>query len=138
MRHLVDHVAAALFWDAAPGLAAGLVAGAAAVWAIATGLAREAKTFELATTMTRWMFRTSLHVAGGVCRPAFSTRQTFCGPCGHAGAAESFVIACALWLAQKWHADFFARTRGIIGGCCSWPAGAALYRLGMLPRFGIR
>src|SRR5262249_50792299 len=46
MRHLVDHVAAALFWTLMLVSIIGVVVAPVLVWLIATGLSREAQTFE--------------------------------------------------------------------------------------------
>ncbi|HYS14284.1 MAG TPA: murein biosynthesis integral membrane protein MurJ [Burkholderiaceae bacterium] len=139
MRHLVDHVAAALFWTLLLVSLLGVVAAPLLVWAIATGLAREAETFELATTMTRWMFPYILCMslvafAAGV----LNTFKRFAVPAVTPVLLNLSFIACALWLAPKMATPIFSLALAvIIGGLLQLGLQVpALYRLGMLPRFG--
>ena len=50
------HVASALFWVLLMVSVLGVVGAPVLVWLIASGLARDPATFDLATVMTRWMF----------------------------------------------------------------------------------
>ena len=139
MRHLVDHVAAALFWTLLLVSLLGVVAAPLLVWAIATGLAREADTFDLATTMTRWMFPYILCMslvafAAGV----LNTFKRFAVPAVTPVLLNLSFIACALWLAPKMATPIFSLALAvIIGGLLQLALQVpAVYRLGMLPRFG--
>ena len=139
MRHLVDHVAAALFWTLLLVSLLGVVAAPLLVWAIATGLARDADTFDLATTMTRWMFPYILCMslvafAAGV----LNTFKRFAVPAVTPVLLNLSFIACALWLAPKMATPIFALALAvIIGGLLQLALQVpAVYRLGMLPRFG--
>jgi len=139
MRSLVDHVASALFWTLFFVTLAGVVAAPALVWAIATGLAREAQTFELATTMTRWMFPYILCMslvafAAGV----LNTFKRFAVPAVTPVLLNLSFIACALWLAPRMGTPILSLALAvIIGGVLQLALQApALRRIGMLPRFG--
>jgi len=117
MRHLVDHVAAALFWTLLLVSLLGVVAAPLLVWAIATGLAREAETFELATTMTRWMFPYILCMslvafAAGV----LNTFKRFAVPAVTPVLLNLSFIACALWLAPKMATPIFSLALAVIIG----------------------
>ena len=139
MRHLIDHVAAALFWTLFLVSVAGVVAAPALVWIIATGLARETQTFDLATTMTRWMFpyilcMSLVALAAGV----LNTFRRFAVPAVTPVVLNLSFIACALWLAPRMATPILSLAVAVvIGGVLQLALQApALYRLGMLPRFG--
>jgi putative peptidoglycan lipid II flippase len=139
MRHLVDHVAAALFWTLFLVSVAGVVAAPVLVWIIATGLARETQTFELATTMTRWMFpyilcMSMVALAAGV----LNTFRRFAVPAVTPVVLNLSFIACALWLAPRMATPILSLAAAvIIGGVLQLALQApALYRLGMLPGLG--
>ena len=137
MRHLVDHVAAALFWTLFLVSVLGVVAAPVLVWVIATGLARDAQTFELATAMTRWMFPYILCMSlvafsAGV----LNTFKRFAIPAVTPVLLNLSFIACALWLAPRLTIPIFALAFAvIIGGVVQLAFQVpALHRLGMLPR----
>jgi len=139
MRHLVDHVAAALFWTLFFVSIAGIVAAPALVWIIATGLARDAQTFDLATTMTRWMFPYILCMslvafAAGV----LNTFKRFAVPAVTPVLLNLSFIACALWLAPRMANPILALAVAVMAGGLLQLAvqGPALMRVGMLPRVG--
>jgi putative peptidoglycan lipid II flippase len=139
MRHLVDHVAAALFWTLFLVSVLGVVAAPALVWLIATGLARDAQTFELATTMTRWMFPYILCMSlvafsAGV----LNTFKRFAVPAVTPVLLNLSLIACALWLAPRMATPIVSLAFAVlIGGVLQLAMQApALARLGMLPRIG--
>ena len=139
MRHFVDHVAAALFWTLFLVSVLGVVAAPALVWIIATGLARDAQTFELATTMTRWMFPYILCMSlvafsAGV----LNTFKRFAVPAVTPVLLNLSLIACALWLAPRMATPILSLAFAVlIGGVLQLVLQApALARLGMLPRVG--
>lgn len=139
MRHLVDHVAAALFWTLFLVSVLGVIAAPALVWIIATGLARDVQTFELATTMTRWMFPYILCMSlvafsAGV----LNTFKRFAVPAVTPVLLNLSLIACALWLAPRLATPILSLAFAVlIGGVLQLAMQApALARLGMLPRVG--
>jgi len=139
MRHLVDHVAAVLFWTMVLVSLAGVVVAPALVWIIATGLARQADTFELATTMTRWMFpyiacMSLIAFSAGV----LNTFKRFAIPAVTPVLLNLSFIACALWLAPRMDTPILSLALAvIIGGVLQLIFQIpALRRLGMLPRIG--
>jgi putative peptidoglycan lipid II flippase len=137
MRHLVDHVAAALFWTLFFVSIGGVLAAPALVWVIATGLANDPQTFELATTMTRWMFPYILCMslvafAAGV----LNTFKRFAIPAVTPVLLNLSFIACAIWLAPRMATPILSLALAvIIGGLLQLAIQLpALHRLGMLPR----
>jgi len=141
MRHLVDHVAAALFWTLLLVSLLGVVAAPLLVWAIADrpgarGRDLRARDDDDALDVPVH----PLHVAGGVCGRRSQQFKRFAVPAVTPVLLNLSFIACALWLAPKMaDADFSLALAVIIGACCSWACRLpALYRLGMLPRSAIR
>src|SRR5262245_34819070 len=139
LRHLVDHVAAVLFWALFFWSMAGVVAAPVLVWVIATGLANQPETFDLATVMTRWMFPYILCMslvafAAGV----LNSFKRFAVPAVTPVLLNLSIIACALWLAPRLGTPILSLALGtFIGGVLQLAIQApALYRLGMLPRAG--
>jgi putative peptidoglycan lipid II flippase len=139
MHHLVDHVAAALFWTLFLVSIVGVVAAPALVWVIATGLSRDVQTFELATTMTRWMFPYILFMSlvafsAGV----LNTFKRFAVPAVTPVLLNVAFIACAVWLAPRMSQPILALAAAvIIGGLLQLGVQIpALVRVGMLPRVG--
>jgi putative peptidoglycan lipid II flippase len=139
LRHLVDHVAAMLFWTLLLVSVVGVVAAPALVWIIATGLARDAQTFDLATRMTRWMFPYILCMAlvafsAGV----LNTFKKFAVPAVTPVLLNLSFIGCAIWLAPRMSQPIMALAVAvIIGGVLQLVMQLpALVRLGMLPRIG--
>jgi putative peptidoglycan lipid II flippase len=139
MRDLVDHVAAVLFWALFLVSIAGVVAAPVLVWVIATGLASQPETFDLATVMTRWMFPYILCMslvafAAGV----LNSFKRFAVPAVTPVLLNLSIIACALWLAPRLGTPILSLALGvIIGGVLQLAIQApALYRLRMLPRPG--
>ena len=91
---------------------AGVVAAPVLVWLIATGLAREPAAFELATTMTRWMFpyilcMSLVALAAGV----LNTFRRFAVPAVTPVVLNLSFIACALWLAPRLATPICFRSR---------------------------
>ncbi|HTT10589.1 MAG TPA: murein biosynthesis integral membrane protein MurJ [Burkholderiaceae bacterium] len=139
MRHLVDHVAATLFWTLLLVSLAGVVAAPALVWIIATGLAHDAQTFDLATKMTRWMFPYILCMSlVAFAAGALNTFKRFAVPALTPVVLNLSFIACALWLAPRMATPILALALAVvIGGVLQLALQVpALYRIGMLPRVG--
>lgn len=139
MRHLVDHVAATLFWTLFVVSVLGAFAAPVLVWAIASGLAGDPQTFELAATMTRWMFPYILCMSlvafsAGV----LNTFKRFAVPAVTPVLLNLSFIACAVWLAPRMATPILSLAVAvIIGGVLQLALQApALHRLGMLPRVG--
>ena len=139
MRHLVDHVAAALFWTLFFVSIAGAAAAPVLVWLIATGLSREPQTFELATAMTRWMFPYILCMSlvafsAGV----LNTFKRFAVPAITPVLLNVAFIGAALWLAPRMSTPIFSLAAAVvIGGVLQLALQIpALSRVGMLPRVG--
>jgi putative peptidoglycan lipid II flippase len=137
MRHLVNHVAGVLFWTLLVVSIAGAVAAPALVWVIASGLANQPQTFELATTMTRWMFpyilcMSLVALSAGV----LNTFKRFAVPAITPVLLNLSFIACALWLAPRMATPILALALAVvIGGVLQLAFQVpALYRLRMLPR----
>lgn len=137
MRHLVDHVATALFWTLSIVSILGVVAAPALVWIIATGLARDPQTFELATVMTRWMVPYILCMSlvafsAGV----LNTFRRFAVPAVTPVLLNLAFIASAIWLAPRMSQPIMALAVAVIAGGLLQLAVQvpALIRVGMLPR----
>jgi putative peptidoglycan lipid II flippase len=133
----VGHVASALFWILLGVTVLGVVAAPALVWLIASGLARDAAAFELATVMTRWMFPYILFMslvalAAGV----LNTTRRFAIPAFTPVLLNVSFIACALWLAPHLARPIMALAFAVvIGGvlqlALQW---SALLRTGIVLR----
>lgn len=139
MTGLVNHVAAALFWTLFVVCVLGVLAAPILVWLIATGLSRDAQTFELATTMTRWMFPYILCMslvafAAGV----LNTFKRFAVPAVTPVMLNLTFIAFAIWLAPRMATPIFALALAVVvGGVLQLALQVpALYRLRLLPRIG--
>ncbi|MDH5208637.1 MAG: murein biosynthesis integral membrane protein MurJ [Burkholderiaceae bacterium] len=134
----VGHVASALFWVLLVVSVLGVVAAPVLVWLVASGLARDPSAFDLAATMTRWMFPYILFMslvalAAGV----LNTWKRFAVPAFTPVLLNVSFIACALWLAPRLEHPIMALAFAVvIGGvlqlALQW---TALLRTGIAVRF---
>jgi putative peptidoglycan lipid II flippase len=134
------HVASALFWVLLMVSILGVVGAPVLVWLIASGLARDPATFDLATVMTRWMFPYILFMslvalAAGV----LNTYKRFAVPAFTPVLLNLAFIGCALWLAPRLSQPIMALAFAVlIGGALQlglqW---AALRRAGLRLRIGM-
>jgi putative peptidoglycan lipid II flippase len=138
----VGHVASALFWVLLAVSALGVIAAPVLVWIIASGLARNPSAFDLASTMTRWMFpyilaMSLVALAAGV----LNTMKRFAIPAFTPVLLNLSFIVCALALAPRLERPIMALAFAVvIGGVLQlglqW---AALLRTGLPVRLaGVR
>jgi putative peptidoglycan lipid II flippase len=136
-QRLVDRVASALFWTLLAVSVAGVVAAPVLVWVIAAGLARDATAFELATTMTRWMFPYILFMAlVALAAGVLNTFKRFAVPAATPVLLNLSFIGCALWAAPYFEPPILALAAAVVlGGVLQLAVQlSALARIGMLPR----
>lgn len=139
MRRLVDRATSALFWTLAAVSVLGAVAAPALVWPIATGLARDASAFALATTMTRWMFPYILFMAlVALSAGVLNTFKRFAVPAVTPVLLNLSFIGCALAAAPHFDPPILALAVAVVvGGVLQLALQVpALARIGMLPRLG--
>lgn len=142
---LIDRTATVLAWTLLVMSALGVAAAPALVWAMASGLQQNPRSFEVAVVMTRWMFpyiafMSLVALAAGV----LNTWRRFAMPAATPVMLNLCMIGAA-WLGAPWF-----RTRGIepiyalaggvlLGGVLQlglqW---LALKKLGLTPRIGLR
>jgi len=138
-RVLVDHVASALFWIVLATSIAGAFAAPLLVWLIASGLARDPATFDLAALMTRWMFPYILFMSlVALSAGVLNTFRRFSVPAATPVLLNVSFIACALWLAPQLSRPILALAVAVVvGGVLQLAVQApALAAIGMLPRLG--
>jgi putative peptidoglycan lipid II flippase len=118
---------------------AGAVAAPALVWLIATGLARDPSAFDLATTMTRWMFpyvlcMSLVALSAGV----LNTFKHFAVPAATPVLLNLSIIAFALWASPLFEPPILVLAVAVMAGGILQLAlqVPALWRIGMLPRVG--
>jgi putative peptidoglycan lipid II flippase len=139
VRRLVDRASSALFWTLVAVSVAGAVAAPALVWLIATGLARDPSAFDLATTMTRWMFpyvlcMSLVALSAGV----LNTFKHFAVPAATPVLLNLSIIAFALWASPLFEPPILVLAVAVLAGGILQLAlqVPALWRIGMLPRVG--
>ncbi len=138
-RQLVDHVASALFWTVLATSIIGVFAAPVLVWLVASGLARDPATFDLATLMTRWMFPYILFMSlVALSAGILNTFRRFSVPAVTPVLLNVSFIACALWLAPQLSRPILALAAAVVAGgvlqlALQLPA---LVAIGMLPRLG--
>lgn len=138
-RELVDHVATALFWAVLAASILGVAVAPVLVWLVASGLARDPATFDLATLMTRWMFPYILFMSlVALSAGVLNTFRRFSVPAATPVLLNLSFIACALWLAPHLSQPILALAVAVVVGgvlqlAVQLPALAAV---GMLPRLG--
>lgn len=113
----VGRMASALFGVLLAISVVGVIAAPVLVWLIASGLARDADAFELATVMTRWMFPYILFMslvalAAGV----LNTYRRFAVPAATPVLLNVSFIACALWLAPHLERPIVALAFAVVIG----------------------
>jgi putative peptidoglycan lipid II flippase len=134
------HVASALFWVLLIVSVLGVVGAPVLVWLIASGLARDPATFDLATVMTRWMFPYILFMSlVALAAGMLNTYRRFAVPAFTPVLLNLAFIGCALWLAPRLSQPIMALAFAVlIGGALQlglqW---AALRRAGLRLRIGM-
>jgi len=138
-RVLTDHVASALFWIVLTASIVGVIAAPVLVWLVASGLARDPATFDLATLMTRWMFPYILFMSlVALSAGVLNTYRRFAVPAATPVLLNLSFIVCALVLAPRLPQPILALAVAVVAGgvlqlAVQLPALAAI---GMLPRLG--
>ena len=141
---LIDRVATLLSWALLLTCVAGVAAAPALVWAMASGLKQEARGFEAAVFMTRWMFpyigfMSLVALSSGV----LNTWRHFAVPAATPVLLNLAMIGAA-WLGAPWFQSLgiepvYALGGGVmLGGLLQLAVQVpALLRLGLLPRIGL-
>ena len=141
---LIDRVATLLSWALLLTCVAGVAAAPALVWAMASGLKQEARGFEAAVFMTRWMFpyigfMSLVALSSGV----LNTWRHFAVPAATPVLLNLAMIGAA-WLGAPWLQSLgiepvYALGGGVmLGGLLQLAVQVpALLRLGLLPRIGL-
>ncbi len=140
-RAIVDAVATVMFWTLLLVSAAGVAAAPFLVYLVASGLRDDPGTFDVAVTLTRWMFPYILVIslvalAAGV----LNLWRNFAVPAFAPVLLNLSFIFAALFLAPHFDPPIYALGVGVmIGGVAqlAWQL-PALARIGMLPRIGLR
>jgi putative peptidoglycan lipid II flippase len=138
-REVVDHVASALFWAVLIASVLGVFAAPVLVWLVASGLARDPATFDLATLMTRWMFPYILFMSlVALSAGVLNTFRRFSVPAFTPVLLNLSFIVCAVWLAPRMAQPILALAVAVVAGgvlqlALQWPA---LAQIDMLPRLG--
>jgi putative peptidoglycan lipid II flippase len=143
--HVIDHVATLLAWVLMLTCIVGVAAAPILVWAMASGLKQEPGGFEAAVFMTRWMFpyiafMSLVALSGGV----LNTWKRFAVPAATPVLLNLSMIGAAWWgapwLGTLGFEPVYALAAGVmLGGLLQLGVQIpALYRLGLLPRIGLR
>jgi putative peptidoglycan lipid II flippase len=143
-REVIDSVATVLAWSVLVLSILGVMASPWLVWAMASGLQQNAKGFDLAVNMTRWMFpyiafMSLVAFSAGI----LNTWKRFAVPAATPVLLNVCVIAAAWWLApllaQQGIEAIYALPVGVmLGGFLQLAVQIpALHRLGLLPRLGM-
>ncbi|SFU42091.1 putative peptidoglycan lipid II flippase [Polaromonas sp. YR568] len=142
---LIDRVATLLAWALLLTCVAGVAAAPVLVWAMASGLKQEPRGFEAAVFMTRWMFpyigfMSLVALSSGV----LNTWRRFAVPAATPVLLNISMILAA-WLGAPWFKTqgiepVYALGAGVmLGGILQLAVQVpALFRLGLLPRIGLR
>ncbi len=142
-RTLVDRVATLLLLAVLVTCALGVAGAPVLVWVMASGLQQSPTGFEAAVFMTRWMFpyiafMSLVALSAGV----LNTWRRFAVPAATPVLLNVAMIGAALWVAP-WFAGrgiqpIYAMGAGVmLGGALQLGVQIpALWRLGLLPRFG--
>jgi len=143
-RQLVDSVATALAWALLVVCVAGVAGAPILVWALASGLQKDPRSFEAAVLMTRWMFpyigfMSLVALSSGI----LNTWKRFAVPAATPVLLNLAMIGAA-WLGAPWFAargiePIYAMAAGVmLGGVLQLAVQVpALARLGLLPRIGL-
>ena len=142
---LIDRAATVLAWALLLVSILGVLAAPALVWAMASGLQQNPRSFEVAVLMTRWMFpyiafMSLVALAAGV----LNTWKRFAVPAATPVLLNLCMIAAA-WLGASWFKalgiePIYALAGGVLlGGALQLAAQLlALKKLGLVPRVGLR
>jgi len=139
LRNLIDRVATALFWVVLLVSILGAAAAPALVWLMASGLARDPATFEVATNLTRWMFPYILFVSMvALSAGILNTWRRFMVPAFAPVLLNLCFIGAALLLTPYFDPPIYALGAGVVlGGIAQLAIQIpALHRIGVLPRLG--
>ena len=144
-KEVIDNVATALAWSVLALSLVGVLASPWLVWALASGLQQDARGYDAAVHMTRWMFpyiafMSMVALSAGI----LNTWKRFAVPAATPVLLNVSVIA-ATWLLSPWLAKqgveaIYALPVGVmLGGALQLAVQIpALARLGLLPRLGVR
>ena len=142
-RLLIDRVATLLAWALALTCVIGVAAAPVLVWLMASGLKQEARGFEAAVFMTRWMFpyiafMSMVALSAGI----LNTWKRYAVPAATPVMLNLAMIGAAVWAAPWFKAQgiepIYAMGAGVmVGGVLQLAVQVpALLRLGLLPRIG--
>ncbi|HVZ42768.1 MAG TPA: murein biosynthesis integral membrane protein MurJ [Ramlibacter sp.] len=143
-HRLIDSVATVLTWALALTCVVGVIAAPLLVWALASGLQKDARSFDAAVTMTRWMFpyigcMSLVALAAGI----LNTWKRFAVSAFTPVLLNLCMIAAA-WLGaplfRSWGIEpIYAMAVGVMaGGVLQLAVQApALGRLHLMPRIGL-
>jgi putative peptidoglycan lipid II flippase len=144
-KALIDRVATVLAWALLLVSVIGVLAAPALVWAMASGLQKNPRSFEIAVVMTRWMFpyiafMSLVALAAGV----LNTWKRFAVPAATPVLLNLCMITAA-WLGAPWFKalglePIYALAAGVLlGGVLQLGVQVlALKKLGLAPRIGFR
>ena len=144
-KAVIDSVATALAWTVLALSVLGVLASPWLVWALASGLQQDARGFDTAVNMTRWMFpyiafMSMVALSAGI----LNTWKRFAVPAATPVLLNVSVITAAWflapWLAERGFEAIYALPAGVmLGGFLQLAVQIpALHRLGLLPRLGLR
>ncbi|TSE18729.1 Lipid II flippase MurJ [Tepidimonas alkaliphilus] len=143
-RELIDRVATVLAWALLVTSLLGVLAAPLLVWAMAAGLRQTPQAFDVAVTLTRWMFpyigfMSLVALSAGI----LNTWKRFAVPAATPVLLNVAMIAAATWgapwLARHGVEPILALAGGVmLGGALQLALQVpALARLGLLPRIGV-
>ena len=144
-KEVIDSVATALAWSVLALSVLGVLASPWLVWALASGLQQDARGYDAAVNMTRWMFpyiafMSMVALSAGI----LNTWKRFAVPAATPVLLNVSVIAATWflspWLAKQGVEAIYALPFGVmVGGVLQLAVQIpALARLGLLPRLGVR
>ena len=144
-RQVIDNVATALAWSVLVLSVLGVLVSPWLVWAMASGLQQDARGYDAAVNMTRWMFpyiafMSMVALSAGV----LNTWKRFAVPAATPVLLNVSVIGATWWLApwlvgQGIEAIYALPVGVMLGGLLQLSVQIpALSRLGLLPRLRVR
>ncbi len=140
-KAIVDSVATVLFWSLALISAIGVAAAPSLVALIASGLRQDEATFQVAVTLTRWMFPYILMISMvALSAGILNLWRNFAVPAFAPVLLNLSFIFAAVVLAPHFDPPIHALAVGVlIGGIAqlAWQV-PALLKIGMVPRIGLR
>ena len=143
-REVIDNVATALAWSVLLLSVLGVLAAPWLVWAMASGLQQDARGYDAAVNMTRWMFpyiafMSMVALSAGI----LNSWKRFAVPAATPVLLNVSVILATWflspWLAKQGFESIYALPVGVmVGGFLQLAVQIpALARLGLLPRVGV-